>query len=109
MENAPVLAAGDHGSPAEAYEFATARPQRYVGYLSFPYGPEREGERVEIRTYAGDVLARGVCTSIRERRRSTMSPTYCYGRATGINGVEYAWQGSGAGIYCRMNALKRQP
>lgn len=95
---APVYAmcSNDMRGRVEQFELLRDRPDKFCAYLS------DDGRKVVC--WPGNVLGSAVTLSSR-RIGGWVSGRYYYGRAT-IGGREYAWLGHGAGMLCRLKALK---
>lgn len=86
----------------EQFEILRDLPDRFTAYMGC--GSDHAGAIVEIGVWTGNVLGRGQIRSIGPRKGWT-GERQRYGRVR-IGGRLYAFQGPGAGMYCRLRAIK---
>lgn len=93
-------------SRAEVISF-TLQPvkpgQKYYAYLKLP----KAGDPCAlITTFTGDTLARvKSITYLKPARRNSLSDTYGYFTAVGIDGRTYKGRHNGQGMYCTMRVV----
>jgi hypothetical protein len=80
----------------ERFEILQDLPEKFCAYLS--------SDSKSVTVWTGDVLGYAWVNSSRPIG-GYVSSQYYYGRAR-IGGKLYAWQGHGAGMLCRLRAIK---
>lgn len=86
----------------EHFEIMRDLPDRFTAYIG--NGPDHVGAIVTIGIWTGEPLGIGYIKSIGPRRGWT-GERQRYGHVR-IGGKLYSFQGPGAGMYCRLRAIK---
>ncbi len=87
----------------EQFEILRDLPDRFTAYLANDYS-DHVGALIPVMVWTGDRLGTAFVRSI-GKRANMFGERQRYGRAT-VKGVEYSWQGPGAGMYAHFRKMK---
>lgn len=87
----------------EQFEILRDMPERFIAYLETGK-PDNAGARLAVGVWVGDSLGYAVVHTV-GARRGVEGRGQRFGRAK-IGGVEYSWQGPGAGMYAIFRKIK---